>query len=90
MSRHTLTRMAVAEMEQVRAEAEAWFRSSWDPDLPLRAWWKRLAESGWGFPTWPSEWYGRDLPSHLVPAVQELLLGQALGLREPRDVAETG
>ena len=62
--------MAVAEMEQVRAEAEAWFRSSWDPDLPLRAWWKRLAESGWGFPTWPSEWYGRDLPSHLVPAVQ--------------------
>ena len=45
----------------VYAEAMAWFESNWDPELPLRDWWRRLAESGWGFPTWPEGTYGRGL-----------------------------
>jgi alkylation response protein AidB-like acyl-CoA dehydrogenase len=59
----------VDEAEAVRAEALAWFEGNWDPDMSLSEWWKRLAESGWGFPTWPSEWYGRSLAPHLTRAV---------------------
>ena len=45
----------------VYAEARAWFEQNWDPDLALREWWQRLADSGWGFPTWPEGTYGRGL-----------------------------
>ena len=47
----------------VRQEAETWFRENWDPEIPLGHWWERLAESGWGFPTWPERWFGRGLGS---------------------------
>jgi alkylation response protein AidB-like acyl-CoA dehydrogenase len=59
------------EPEDVSAEALAWFTANWDPDLTLGAWWQRLAESGWGFPTWPAEWYGLGLAPHLGRAVNE-------------------
>ena len=55
--------------DAVRAEAQEWFESHWDPDLALGAWWDLLATSGWGFPTWPTEWYGRGVAPHLAPAV---------------------
>ena len=57
--------------DDVRAEALGWFRAKWDADLSLREWWQVLAESGWGFPTWPVEWYGRGLPAHLARAVHD-------------------
>ena len=41
------------------ADARAWFEANWDPDLALGEWWERLARSGWGFPAWPVEWFGR-------------------------------
>jgi alkylation response protein AidB-like acyl-CoA dehydrogenase len=53
----------------VREEAEAWFRENWDPDLTLARWWELLAESGWGFSTWPREWYGQGLSSQEAKAV---------------------
>src|SRR3546814_11758101 len=43
------------------AEARAWFEQNWDPYLAWREWWQRLADSGWGFPTWPQGTYGRGL-----------------------------
>ncbi|MDP1823251.1 MAG: acyl-CoA dehydrogenase family protein [Archangium sp.] len=54
---------------KVRAEAAEWFTANWDPSLPLGAWWMLLARSGWGFPTWPAEWFGRGLAPNLLPAV---------------------
>ena len=59
------------EAAEVRAEARAWFTHSWDPDLTLGDWWERLAESGWGFPTWSLDWYGRGLSSQLAAVVAE-------------------
>jgi len=53
------------------AEAREWFHQHWDPDLSLGEWWRRLAESGWGFPTWPPGWYGRGLAPHLARAVND-------------------
>jgi len=57
------------EAVAVREEARAWFEANWDPELSIGEWWKLLAASGWGLPTWPREWYGRGLPSHLARVV---------------------
>ena len=45
----------------VAAEVRAWLASNWDPELALGEWWERLADSGWGVPTWPEGWFGRGL-----------------------------
>ncbi len=59
------------EAAAVRGEARAWFAENWDPDLTLGDWWERLAESGWGFPSWSSDWYGRGMPSQLAAIVAD-------------------
>ncbi len=43
------------------AEARAWLEANWDPNLSLAEWRDKLADSGWGQPTWPTEYYGRGL-----------------------------
>ncbi|HYD10240.1 MAG TPA: acyl-CoA dehydrogenase family protein, partial [Acidimicrobiales bacterium] len=45
----------------VRDDVAAWLDEHWRPDLPLRAWREALADSGWGCPTWPVEWFGKGL-----------------------------
>jgi predicted Zn-dependent peptidase len=57
--------------EAVRAEVRTWLKENWDPNLGLVEWRNKLADSGWGAPHWPKEWYGRDLPAGLVPVVEE-------------------
>lgn len=32
---------------------EAWIEQNWNPELTLRAWWRRLFDAGLAFPTWP-------------------------------------
>ena len=46
----------------VRAEVRAWLEANWNPELGLVEWRNKLADSGWGVPHWPKQWYGRDLP----------------------------
>ncbi len=53
--------------EAVLKELRDWLETSWDLDLGLFEWRNRLAESGWGAPHWPAEWYGRGLPVYLTP-----------------------
>jgi len=55
----------------VRAEVGAWLEDNWDPELSLLDWRNRLADSGWGCPTWPSEWCGRGLPEALGDVVRD-------------------
>jgi alkylation response protein AidB-like acyl-CoA dehydrogenase len=55
----------------VRAEVRDWLESNWDPEQSLRDWRELLADSGWGCPTWPREWYGRGLPVAFEDAVTE-------------------
>jgi alkylation response protein AidB-like acyl-CoA dehydrogenase len=54
----------------VRDEARAWFEANWSPELTLGDWWEMLAESGWGFPSWPVGWFGRGLGGDEARAVQ--------------------
>jgi alkylation response protein AidB-like acyl-CoA dehydrogenase len=69
-----------ASARAVRAEVRAWLAEAWDPDLTVREWWRRLGESGWGFPTWPPDWYGKGLSAELAGVVrEELRAADALG-----------
>src|SRR5215471_254919 len=79
-----------AEVDAIRDAAAAWLREHWNPDLSVREWWVLLAESGWGFPAGPREWFGRGLRAEEAAAVREAFfeagaigppgsLGQRLG-----------
>jgi alkylation response protein AidB-like acyl-CoA dehydrogenase len=57
--------------DSVRADVRAWLEANWNPELGLVEWRNKLADSGWGVPGWPKEWYGLDLPAGLVPVVDE-------------------
>ena len=64
----------------VRAEVRDWLARNWDPDLPLGQWWSRLAESGWGFPHYPTDWFGRGLsPADSAVVQAELRASGAYG-----------
>jgi alkylation response protein AidB-like acyl-CoA dehydrogenase len=57
--------------DSVRAEVRAWLEANWSPELGLVEWRNKLADSGWGVPTWPKQWYGRDLPQAFQAVVDE-------------------
>lgn len=57
--------------KKLRQELRAWLQSNWDPNASLIQWRTKLTESGWGMPTWPSQWFGKDLPQALNPMVEE-------------------
>jgi alkylation response protein AidB-like acyl-CoA dehydrogenase len=56
---------------EVRAEVRQWLSDNWNPDMPLVEWRRKLADSGWGMPQWPREWYGRGLSHPLARVVEE-------------------
>ena len=56
---------------EVLEEVRAWLEVNWDPNLGLVEWRNKLADSGWGMPAWPKEWYGRGLPDGMVSAIEE-------------------
>ncbi len=56
---------------EVRAEVRDWLQANWNPKLSLIEWRNKLADSGWGMPQWPKEWFGRGLPMRLAPIVEE-------------------
>lgn len=45
----------------VAIEVRQWLEENWDPNLSLVEWRDKLADSGWGQPTWPTEYYGRGM-----------------------------
>jgi len=56
-------------MSSVREEARAWLEEHWDPNARLALWREKLADSGWGQPAWPTEYYGRGLDAGDAAAV---------------------
>ena len=72
----------------VADQVRAWIAENWDPELTVREWWRRLAESGWAYPTWPTEWFGKDLDSDGAAAVRAEL--KATGaLPPPHGIGQT-
>ena len=50
-----------ADQSELLDEIRTWLQENWDPDLSVGDWWERLGLAGWVAPTWPSDWFGRDL-----------------------------
>jgi alkylation response protein AidB-like acyl-CoA dehydrogenase len=65
--------MMMTEMTEasVRTEVRGWLETNWNADYPLVEWRNKLIDSGWGVPTWPRDWYGKDLPVGLQAVVDE-------------------
>ncbi|MDH4144804.1 MAG: acyl-CoA dehydrogenase family protein, partial [Acidimicrobiia bacterium] len=63
--------MAERTADDVRAEVRTWLEENWDPERPLLEWRGILADSGWGCPTWPVEWFGQGLSATLARVVGE-------------------
>ncbi len=57
----------------VRAEVRDWLAANWNPDADLIEWRKKLADTGWGMPGWPKDWFGRGLTGALAAVVEEEL-----------------
>ncbi len=57
--------------QSVRAEVRAWLEANWNVDYGLVQWRNKLIDSGWGVPTWPTDWYGKGLPVGLQAVVDE-------------------
>lgn len=56
---------------EIRAEVRGWLEENWDPNRGLVEWRNMLADSGWGVPAWPKEWYGKGLPDGMSAVVEE-------------------
>ena len=74
--------------EDVLAEVTTWLNENWDPDLTVRDWWQRLAGSGWGFPTWPAEWFGRGLPADVL-SITDQAFASAGAMGAPAGLGQT-
>jgi alkylation response protein AidB-like acyl-CoA dehydrogenase len=77
---------------EAREGALSWLKANWDPTLTVRQWWALLADSGWGFPTWPADWFGQNLSADAAAGVRSAFpdvgalppptgIGQNLGAR---------
>ncbi|MCY4094223.1 MAG: acyl-CoA dehydrogenase family protein [Gammaproteobacteria bacterium] len=55
----------------VRNELRSFLEANWDPNSDLLDWRNKLIDAGWGMPSWPERWYGRDMPQSLLSVVAE-------------------
>ena len=55
--------------DEVRDEARTWLGEHWDRERPLAEWRNLLADTGWGTPSWPTQWHGRGLPPSMDAVV---------------------
>ena len=56
-------------LDELRDEAGHWIEANWDLDLTVAEWWERLGTSGWGFPTWPTQWFGKGLDNDALGVI---------------------
>jgi alkylation response protein AidB-like acyl-CoA dehydrogenase len=71
----------MSEQEAVHVAAAAWLAKNWRGDRSLREWREILVDSGWGRPSWPSEWFGRGLDPVMDAVVhEEFRRGGAVGV----------
>ncbi len=63
--------MSEATEASIRAEARSWLEANWNTEYGLVEWRNKLIDSGWGVPSWPKAWFGRELPMALELVVED-------------------
>lgn len=57
--------------DDVLGELRAWLAEAWDPERALLEWRELLVAARWAVPSWPTRWFGRELPASFDAAVAE-------------------
>ena len=60
--------------EAFEREVRTWVRDNWDPAANLTEWRTLLANSGWGCPSWPRKWFGKDAPLKMDVVAKRVLV----------------
>ena len=55
----------------VRTELRSFLDANWDTNASLLDWRNTLIDAGWGMPSWPKRWYGKDLPQSYLSVVAD-------------------
>ena len=55
----------------LREEVRAWLAEHWNPGLRRQEALTRAVDARWAVPTWPAEWYGRDLDGEMADVIVE-------------------
>ncbi|WP_055750016.1 acyl-CoA dehydrogenase family protein [Frankia sp. AvcI1] len=79
---HTTERTAAdgGDAGDPRARVRAWLRANWDTSLTLAAWWRRLADAGYAYPSWPAGLGGLGLsPDDARDVLAELAAARVIG-----------
>jgi len=50
-----------AELDAIHTEVTAWLEANWRPERPKQEWLAMVVDAGYAVPTWPTQWYGREL-----------------------------
>ena len=58
-------------VEEVRREVAEWLAQNWDINLNLVEWRSKLADTGWGAPHWPVDFYGKGYSAELTAIIDE-------------------
>lgn len=62
----------MSDTQSLQTEVRAWLEANWDPKLSLVEWRSKLADTGWGSPSWPVEFYGKGCSAEEGVAVDEV------------------
>ena len=60
--------------EAFEGEFRSWVRANWDPAANLPEWRPLLANSGWGCPSLPRKWFGKDAPLKMDVVAKRVLV----------------
>lgn len=64
--------------DDLAAEVQAWVDANWDTSLTVREWWRRLAEAGYAYPSWPVRLGGTGASRRDATTVAGVLAGNAV------------
>ncbi len=76
------------------ADVQAWVDVNWDTEITVREWWRRLADAGYAYPSWPTGLGGsgasrRDAAIIAGVLAQNRVIGPPIGAMAARLAAPT-
>jgi alkylation response protein AidB-like acyl-CoA dehydrogenase len=68
----------VRSADPLAVQVRAFLDASWDESLTVREWWRRLADAGYAYPSWPAGLGGSGAPPGSARAVLGVLAGRGV------------
>jgi alkylation response protein AidB-like acyl-CoA dehydrogenase len=58
-----------AELDAIQTEVTAWLEANWRPERPKQEWLAMVVDAGYAVPTWPRQWFGRELDAEAAAVI---------------------